>query len=157
MQADVRAVMSGRQTQRRYTSIGGVAAALVKQHGVTGLWRGGLPAVQRAALINLGELSTYDEVSLLGWVGDAREFGGSEPSGGTLEQHRCSRNEALQPDGSESCCRQRRRVALQGVSPFTCKVYMCAAAAASGTHSTACRPSKPSHSQACCPQGCRHT
>lgn len=29
------------------------------QQGVAGLWRGSLPAVQRAALVNLGELSTY--------------------------------------------------------------------------------------------------
>lgn len=63
MQADVRAVMSGHRQQRRFNSISSVAAALTQQHGVAGLWRGGLPAVQRAALVNLGELSTYDSVS----------------------------------------------------------------------------------------------
>lgn len=63
MQADVRAVMSGRQQQRQFTSIRSVASALIRQHGLSGLWRGGLPAVQRAALVNLGELSTYDSVS----------------------------------------------------------------------------------------------
>ncbi len=33
---------------------------IAAQQGVTGLWRGSVPAVQRAALVNLGELSTYD-------------------------------------------------------------------------------------------------
>ena len=64
MQADVRAVMSGRQQQRQFSSIRSVASALLQQQGITGLWRGGLLAVQRAALVNLGELSTYDSVSV---------------------------------------------------------------------------------------------
>lgn len=63
MQADVRAVMSGQRQLRHFNSISSVAAALTRQQGVRGLWRGGLPAVQRAALVNLGELSTYDSVS----------------------------------------------------------------------------------------------
>lgn len=63
MQADVRAVMSSRRQQRQYATIRGVASALLQQQGLAGLWRGGLPAVQRAALVNLGELSTYDSVS----------------------------------------------------------------------------------------------
>lgn len=33
---------------------------ITAQQGVAGLWRGSVPAVQRAALVNLGELSTYD-------------------------------------------------------------------------------------------------
>ncbi|VDM17319.1 unnamed protein product [Hydatigera taeniaeformis] len=33
---------------------------LVKENGVLGLWRGGLPNVQRAALVNMGEMTTYD-------------------------------------------------------------------------------------------------
>lgn len=47
----------------------GVAQALrviVQQEGVAGLWRGSLPAIQRAALVNLGELTTYDQASLHG-------------------------------------------------------------------------------------------
>jgi hypothetical protein len=64
MQGDVRAVVSGRQQQRRFSSISSVAAALVQQLGWRGLWQGGLPAVQRAALVNLGEL-TYDSVGSL--------------------------------------------------------------------------------------------
>jgi len=35
---------------------------IVAQAGVTGLWRGCWPNVQRAALVNLGDLSTYDSV-----------------------------------------------------------------------------------------------
>lgn len=37
---------------------------IVAQDGVDGLWRGGGPAVQRAALVNLGELATYDSVGV---------------------------------------------------------------------------------------------
>ena len=46
---------------RRYTK--GVFDALCKIHreqGLRGMWTGAMPAVQRAALVNLGELSTYD-------------------------------------------------------------------------------------------------
>lgn len=35
---------------------------IVAQGGVVGLWRGCWPNVQRAALVNLGDLSTYDYV-----------------------------------------------------------------------------------------------
>ncbi len=34
---------------------------IVAEGGVLGLWRGCTPAVQRAALVNLGELSAYDQ------------------------------------------------------------------------------------------------
>ena len=36
------------------------AAAIWRAEGAAGFWRGGLPAVQRAGLVNLGELATYD-------------------------------------------------------------------------------------------------
>ena len=42
---------------------GGMAAAAAsiwRAEGAAGFWRGGLPAVQRAGLVNLGELATYD-------------------------------------------------------------------------------------------------
>lgn len=35
---------------------------IVRQGGIIGLWRGCWPNVQRAALVNLGDLSTYDSV-----------------------------------------------------------------------------------------------
>merc|ERR1712106_1306276 len=35
---------------------------IIKQGGVISLWRGCWPNVQRAALVNLGDLSTYDSV-----------------------------------------------------------------------------------------------
>lgn len=38
------------------------ASKVLQQAGVTGLWRGCWPNVWRAALVNLGDLSTYDSV-----------------------------------------------------------------------------------------------
>ena len=38
------------------------ASKVVQQAGVAGLWRGCWPNVWRAALVNLGDLSTYDSV-----------------------------------------------------------------------------------------------
>lgn len=35
---------------------------IVKRGGLTGLWKGSIPNVQRAALVNLGDLTTYDSV-----------------------------------------------------------------------------------------------
>ncbi|GAB0096756.1 mitochondrial uncoupling protein 4 [Sergentomyia squamirostris] len=35
---------------------------IVKRGGVKGLWKGSVPNVQRAALVNLGDLTTYDTV-----------------------------------------------------------------------------------------------
>lgn len=68
MQADVRAVMCGQQQRRQFSNISSVVTALLAQHGrVAAFWKGGLPAVQRAALVNLGELSTYDSVSRSLW------------------------------------------------------------------------------------------
>ena len=37
-------------------------ASIYRQHGLRGLWRGCAPNVQRAALVNLGDLTTYDMV-----------------------------------------------------------------------------------------------
>lgn len=45
---------------RRYRGVLHALCVITAQHGVAGLWRGSAPAVQRAALVNLGELSTYD-------------------------------------------------------------------------------------------------
>ena len=62
LQADVRRVVSGQQQQRQFSSVRDVARSLMRQRGLAGMWRGGAPAVVRAALVNLGELSTYDSV-----------------------------------------------------------------------------------------------
>lgn len=35
---------------------------ILKKGGVAGLWKGSIPNVQRAALVNLGDLTTYDSV-----------------------------------------------------------------------------------------------
>lgn len=37
---------------------------ILAENGVRGLWRGCWPNVQRAALVNLGDLSTYDSVKV---------------------------------------------------------------------------------------------
>lgn len=33
---------------------------ILKEGGVRGLWKGSIPNMQRAALVNLGDLTTYD-------------------------------------------------------------------------------------------------
>lgn len=35
---------------------------IVKRGGIAGLWKGSIPNVQRAAFVNLGDLTTYDTV-----------------------------------------------------------------------------------------------
>jgi len=58
--------MEGRRRLLGYEArVEGAADALrkiVAQGGILGLWRGCWPNVQRAALVNLGDLSTYDSV-----------------------------------------------------------------------------------------------
>lgn len=49
----------------RYKGMLHALQTIVATDGLIGLWRGALPAVQRAALVNLGELAAYDSVSLL--------------------------------------------------------------------------------------------
>ena len=43
-----------------------VLHTIAAKEGMAGLWKGAVPAVQRAALVNLGELATYDMVRWLG-------------------------------------------------------------------------------------------
>lgn len=38
---------------------------IVQRGGVKGLWKGSIPNVQRAALVNLGDLTTYDTIKHL--------------------------------------------------------------------------------------------
>merc|ERR1719507_2565911 len=60
--------MEGRRRLLGYEArVEGAADALrkiVEQGGILGLWRGCAPNVQRAALVNLGDLSTYDSVKM---------------------------------------------------------------------------------------------
>lgn len=35
---------------------------IVRRGGISGLWKGSIPNVQRAALVNLGDLTTYDTI-----------------------------------------------------------------------------------------------
>ncbi|KAG1660670.1 hypothetical protein FOA52_006831 [Chlamydomonas sp. UWO 241] len=61
MQVDARAVAEGTRPARLYTGVAQALRSIVaSEGGVAGLWRGTSPAVQRAALVNLGELATYD-------------------------------------------------------------------------------------------------
>ncbi|XP_031566919.1 mitochondrial uncoupling protein 4-like isoform X2 [Actinia tenebrosa] len=51
--------------EKRKPRVHGTAHAfrnIVKHYGIKGLWKGWLPNVQRAALVNMGDLTTYDTV-----------------------------------------------------------------------------------------------
>lgn len=65
MQADGRLVASGKLAQPRYHGLMDGLLKIVRTEGVLGMWRGTGPAVQRAALVNLGELATYDQAKQL--------------------------------------------------------------------------------------------
>lgn len=58
MQMDGRRVLQG--LPPRITGTGQAIKDIVKQSGVRSLWKGGAPNVCRAALVNLGDLTTYD-------------------------------------------------------------------------------------------------
>lgn len=55
-----RVLIEGRQPRVLNTSH--AFANIVNKHGVRGLWKGWAPNVQRAALVNMGDLTTYDTV-----------------------------------------------------------------------------------------------
>ncbi|KAG2423768.1 hypothetical protein HXX76_015044 [Chlamydomonas incerta] len=66
LQAEGRLVASGKLPAPRYKGMGDCLRQIVAQEGgLAALWRGGGPAVQRAALVNLGELATYDQAKQL--------------------------------------------------------------------------------------------
>jgi solute carrier family 25 uncoupling protein 27 len=61
--AKIRLVADARSMQpRRYSGVIDTFVKVYRTDGVGGLWHGSLVAVQRAALVNLGELSTYSLV-----------------------------------------------------------------------------------------------
>ncbi|XP_017091467.1 mitochondrial uncoupling protein 4 isoform X1 [Drosophila bipectinata] len=49
----------------RVNSAGHAFRNIVQRGGVRGLWKGSIPNVQRAALVNLGDLTTYDTIKHL--------------------------------------------------------------------------------------------
>ena len=58
MQMEGRRFLEGKQ--QRYRGTAHAFSSIVKHSGVSGLWKGWLPNVQRAALVNLGDLTMYD-------------------------------------------------------------------------------------------------
>lgn len=58
MQMEGRRVLEG--LPRRYRGTYHAFQSILKQQGIRGLWKGWLPNCQRAALVNLGDLTTYD-------------------------------------------------------------------------------------------------
>jgi len=55
MQADGKRVLAGHQP--RYSGIGNAFATIARQGGIAGLWKGVVPNCQRAALVQLGDLT----------------------------------------------------------------------------------------------------
>ncbi|KAH8250489.1 hypothetical protein KR038_007275 [Drosophila bunnanda] len=49
----------------RVNSAGHAFREIVQRGGIKGLWKGSIPNVQRAALVNLGDLTTYDTIKHL--------------------------------------------------------------------------------------------
>ena len=60
MIGDGRAVAEGTLKAPRYSGIVDAFQKIFRAEGMTGFYRGCWPAIQRAALVNLGELTTYD-------------------------------------------------------------------------------------------------
>ena len=59
MQADTLASAASR---RGYTNVFDAILQIIKQEGVTTLWRGSVPLVARGAAMNFGMMATYDQV-----------------------------------------------------------------------------------------------
>ena len=58
MQNDGRLVASGKMEAPRYTGLADAFTKIKAQEGMAGFYTGCTPAIQRAALVNLGELTT---------------------------------------------------------------------------------------------------
>ncbi|XP_026753856.1 mitochondrial uncoupling protein 4 [Galleria mellonella] len=58
MQAEGRRVLQGKPP--RFANCRQAYAMLYAESGILGFWRGAVPNVQRAALVNMGDLATYD-------------------------------------------------------------------------------------------------
>jgi len=60
MQSDGRLVAAGKLSEPRYVGLMDAFNKIKAAEGVGGFYAGCTPAIQRAALVNLGELTTYD-------------------------------------------------------------------------------------------------
>merc|ERR1712032_1678448 len=60
MQGDGRLVAAGKLDKPRYTGLFDAFTKIKAAEGMGGFYAGCAPAIQRAALVNLGELTTYD-------------------------------------------------------------------------------------------------
>lgn len=58
MQGDGRLVAAKRLAKPRYTGLADALVTIARKEGMAGFWIGSVPAIQRAALVNLGELTT---------------------------------------------------------------------------------------------------
>uniref|UniRef100_A0A7N0UJD8 Uncoupling protein 3 n=1 Tax=Kalanchoe fedtschenkoi TaxID=63787 RepID=A0A7N0UJD8_KALFE len=56
----VRMQADGRSGHQRYSGVADALTKIVRAEGVGGLWRGVVPNMQRAFLVNMGELACYD-------------------------------------------------------------------------------------------------
>ncbi|XP_062184393.1 mitochondrial uncoupling protein 3 [Phragmites australis] len=63
MQADSRLLSQG--IQPRYTGIANAFTKIIRAEGFLGLWKGVVPNAQRAFLVNMGELTCYDQAKHL--------------------------------------------------------------------------------------------
>ena len=70
MMGDGMRVLKGEISAPRYTGFCDAIKKISTEAGVTGLYTGSLPAVQRAAFVNLGELATYDSAKDM-WLSTA--------------------------------------------------------------------------------------
>jgi len=60
MQSDGRLVAAGELSAPRYNGLADAFTKIKEAEGMAGFYAGCTPAIQRAALVNLGELTTYD-------------------------------------------------------------------------------------------------
>jgi len=72
MQSDGRLVAAGEMKAPRYTGLMDAFTKIRASEGIAGFYAGCTPAIQRAALVNLGELTTYDSAkkSIVLYTGD---------------------------------------------------------------------------------------
>ena len=72
MQGDGRLVAAGKLDKPRYTGLFDAFTKIKAAEGMGGFYAGAWPAIQRAALVNLGELTTYDTAkkSIVIYTGD---------------------------------------------------------------------------------------